>query len=418
VPTNAGDTAWVLASAALVLFMTPGLALFYGGMVRAKNVLGILMQCVICMAVVSLLWVVVDFSLAFGPNVGDGFIGTLHYVGAYHLQHGLAGFRHLLVSPLAVLVFQMMFAIVTAALIAGGVADRVRFAGFAVFVVLWVTLVYVPIAHWVFSPEGWLARRGVLDFAGGTVVEINSGFSTLGLVLVVGRRRGWPHEQMAPHSLPLSVLGAGILWFGWFGFNAGSALGATGVAVHAFVNTQVAAAAGLLGWIGVEMARTRYPTTLGAASGAIAGMVAITPCAGFVSTMPAVLIGLLAGAVCAGAVRLKFRYRFDDSLDVLAVHGVGGLVGMVLLGCFATLAVNPAGADGLFTGGGIHLLGLEVLAAAVTAAYSFGGSYLIGLLTRRLVGLRVDPEHEELGLDLTQHAERAYSLTTGGRLGR
>jgi len=414
---NAGDTAWVLVSSALVLFMTPGLALFYGGMVRAKNVLGMIMQCFACIALVAVLWAVVAFSLAFGHDAGGGVIGGLGYLGLAGLSKTLAGFHGLHVPPLAVMAFQMMFAIITAALIAGGVADRMRFVGFVVFIALWVLVVYAPIAHWVFSPEGWLARRGVIDFAGGTVVEINSGFSTLAVVLVVGRRRGWPSEAMAPHSVPLSLLGAGILWFGWFGFNAGSALGANTVAVHAFVNTQLAAAAGLLGWIAFERVKERYPTTLGAASGAVAGMVAITPCAGFVSAMPSILIGAVAGLCCAMAVRLKFRLRYDDSLDVLGVHGVGGLVGMVLLGVFATTAVNVKGADGLAYGGGAHFFGLEVLAALVSAAYAFSATWVVAKLVDRVVGLRVSAEEEAQGLDLSQHAESAYSLGGAGRLG-
>lgn len=412
---NAGDTTWVLVSAALVLFMTPGLALFYGGMVRAKNVLSVMMQAFVCMGLVTVLWAVGGFSLAFGRDAGGGLIGNLGLAGLAHMGRALPGFHGLAVSPLAVMVFQMMFAVITAALISGGTVDRIRFIPFVLFIALWLLLVYVPLAHWVFSPTGWLAHRGVLDFAGGTVVEINSGFSTLAVVLVLGRRRGWPGEAMTPHSVPLTLLGAGILWFGWFGFNAGSALAADQVAVHAFVNTQLAAASGLLGWLTFERVKEHYPTTLGAASGAVAGMVAITPCAGFVSAMPALLIGLAAGVLCAAAVRLKFRLRYDDSLDVLGVHGVGGLVGMVLLGLFATRSVNPAGANGLLEGGGLHLVGLEGLAAVVAAAFSFGMTWLIAKGIDRLLGLRVSPEEEARGLDLVHHAESAYSLGGGGR---
>jgi Amt family ammonium transporter len=278
-------------------------------------------------------------------------------------------------------------------------------------------LVYVPLAHWVFSPTGWLAHRGVLDFAGGTVVEINSGFSTLALVLVLGRRRGWPKDPMPPHSVPLSLLGAGILWFGWFGFNAGSALGANDVAVHAFVNTQLAAAAGLLGWLLFESVKEKVATTLGAASGAVAGMVAITPCAGYLGPMPALLVGAVAGVVCALAVRLKFKLRYDDSLDVLGVHGVGGLVGMVLLGLFATRAVDPAGANGLFEGGGAHLLGVEVLAAAVAVGFCFAMTFVIAKAVDLVMGLRVSADVEFDGLDLAQHAETAYAFTGGGHVG-
>ena len=414
---HAADTAWVLVSAALVLFMTPGLALFYGGMVRSKNVLAVMMLSFICIGVVSVIWAVFGFSLAFGNDIGGGLLGDLHLAGLEHLGSTLPGLGRVDVSPSAIMIFQMMFAVITAALISGGVVDRVRFVGFVAFIALWVVLVYVPLAHWVFSPEGWLARRGVLDFAGGTVVEINSGFSTLAIVLVLGRRRGWPSESMAPHSVPISLLGAGILWFGWFGFNGGSALAANGVAVHAFVNTQLAAAAGLLAWIIFERTTEKFPTTLGAASGAVAGMVAITPCAGFVGPMPALLIGAAAGCICALAVRLKFRLRYDDSLDVLGVHGVGGLIGMVLLGCFATKAVNPAGANGLFMGGGLHFFGVELLAAVVTVVFSFGATWAIAKAVDLTIGLRVSPEEEFQGLDLSQHAESAYSMGGTGRIG-
>jgi Amt family ammonium transporter len=405
---HAGDTAWVLASAALVLFMTPGLALFYGGMVRSKNVLSVIVQSFFVMGIGTVIWAVVGFSLAFSNDAGGGLIGNLHFFGLGGLGHGLPGFTHLAVSPEAVMIFQMMFAIITAALIVGGVADRMRFQGFAIVITLWLLLVYAPIAHWVFSPVGWLAHLGALDFAGGTVVEINSGFSTLALVLVLGRRRGWPPERMSPHSIPLSVVGAGILWFGWFGFNAGSALGANEVAVHAFVNTQLAAAAGLLGWMFFEGTKEHTATALGAVSGAVAGMVAITPCAGFVGPMPSLLIGAAAGFFCVLAVRLKFRFLYDDALDVVAIHGVGGLIGMVLLGCFAERSVNAAGANGLFFGGA-RLFGLELLAAVVTAGYAFVMTYGIAKLVDRVIGLRVSSEDEARGLDLSYHGESAYS---------
>jgi Amt family ammonium transporter len=413
---NSGDTAWVLVSAALVLFMTPGLALFYGGMVRSKGVLAVMMQSFICIGVVTVLWAVFGFSLAFGPDAGGGFIGTFSLAGLDHMARTLPGFHHLTVSPLAVMIFQMMFAVITAALISGGTVDRIRFPAFVVFIVLWFALVYVPLAHWVFSPTGWLAQRGVLDFAGGTVVEINSGFSTLAIVLVLGRRRGWPRDPMPPHSVPLSLLGAGILWFGWFGFNAGSALGANEVAVHAFVNTQLAAAAGLLGWLLFESVKERVATTLGGASGAVAGMVAITPCAGFVGPMPALLIGAVAGLVCALAVRLKFKLRYDDSLDVLGVHGVGGLIGMILLGLFASKAIDPSGSNGLLSGGGGHLLGVELLATLVAVGFCFGMTFLIAKGVDLAMGLRVTAEEEFTGLDLSQHAETAYSVVTGGHM--
>jgi Amt family ammonium transporter len=317
---------------------------------------------------------------------------------------------------MAIMAYQMMFAIITAALISGGTTDRIKFSAFVVLISLWMLLVYVPLAHWVFSPDGWLASRGVLDFAGGTVVEINSGFSTLAIVLVLGKRRGWPGEAMAPHSVPLSLLGVGILWFGWFGFNAGSSLGMNDVAVHAFINTQLAAAAGLLGWLLFERVKESYPTTLGAASGAVAGLVAITPCAGFVTPIASLAIGAIAGVVCALAVRLKFKLKYDDSLDVLGVHGVGGLIGMVLLGLFATKSINPNGADGLFAGGGLKFLGLEVLAAGVTVVFAFCATWVIAKVIDMTMGLRVSHEQEFTGLDLTQHAESAYSLGGMGRI--
>jgi Amt family ammonium transporter len=410
------DTTWVLVSAALVLFMTPGLALFYGGMVRSKNVLAVMMNNYVAIGVITVLWAVVAASLAFGRDAGGGLVGNFSLAGLGGLAHGLPGFAGGGASPMSIVVFQMMFAVITAALISGGTTDRIKFTSYVVFICLWLLLVYAPLAHWVFSPQGWLAKQGVLDFAGGTVVEINSGFSTLALVLVLGRRRGWPSEGMAPHSVPLSLLGVGILWFGWFGFNAGSALGMNGVTVSAFVNTQLAAAAGLLSWIAFERIRESFPTTLGAASGAVAGMVAITPCAGYVTPMAAILIGLLAGVACAMAVRLKFRLRYDDSLDVLGVHGVGGLVGMVLLGLFATKSVNPRGANGLIAGGGVHLLGLECMAAVVSVGFCFGATWLIARAVRATIGLRVSPEDEFTGLDLTQHAESAYALGGMGRI--
>jgi len=414
---NSGDTVWVLMSAALVLFMTPGLAMFYGGMVRAKGVLAVMMQSFFCIGIITVLWAVYGYSVAFGGDVGRGLLGDLGHVGLRNMTQPVAGFHGLHVAPSAVMVFQMMFAVITAALISGGTVDRMRFVAFAVLIVAWFTLVYLPMCHWVFSPEGWLAQRGVLDFAGGSVVEINSGFSALAVVLVIGRRTGWPRESMAPHSVPMTLMGAGILWFGWFGFNAGSSLGANSVAVSAFVNTQLAAAAGLLAWLLFEVRKEQVATTLGAASGAVAGMVAVTPCAGYVGSMPALLIGAVAGFACAAAVRVKFRYRYDDSLDVLGVHGVGGVVGMLLLGLFAAKSVNHAGANGLLSGGGFGLLGEQALATVVSVTFCFGMTYLIAKAVDRTIGLRVSPEEEFRGMDLSQHAETAYSTQGGGHLG-
>jgi Amt family ammonium transporter len=403
---NAGDTAFVLMSAALVMFMTPGLALFYGGMVRAKNMLAMLMQNFICMGIVTVLWVVVGFTLAFGRAGDGGLLGNFDFVGMKDLTNASIG----TIPALAFVAFQLTFAVITPALITGAIADRFRFAAWVWFVVVWSLVVYAPIAHWVFS-GGWLAARGALDFAGGTVVHVNAGAAALALVLLLGPRRGWPKEPMPPHSLPLTLLGTGILWFGWFGFNAGSALAANGVAAQAFLNTFVAAAAGMLGWLVVERIKGGHATTLGGASGAVAGLVAITPCAGFVGGLAPVAIGAIAGGVCYLAIALKFRYGYDDALDVVAVHLVGGIIGSVLLGLFADANVNPAGTDGVFSGGGWHLFGEQVLAVAVVFVFSFVMSGAIGIVLKRLLpgGIRVSEEEEYGGLDLALHSETAYA---------
>jgi Amt family ammonium transporter len=420
VQIDAGDTAWVLGSAALVLFMTPGLALFYGGMVRSKNVLAMMVQNLATIAVVGIVWAVAAYSLAFGPDAGGGFIGTLHLAGLAHPEQAIPGFDGLTIPPLAFAAFQMMFAIITCALLTGAGADRMHLRGFLVFGVLWTLLVYAPIAHWVFSPGGWLFERGVLDFAGGTVVETNSGASALALALVLGRRRGWPREAMAPHSLPLTVVGAGILWFGWFGFNAGSALGANMLSAQALMGTQLAACAGLLGWLVVERLRTGTATTLGAASGAVCGLVAITPACGFVNSMAAIFIGFAGGVVGVLAVSAKFRLGYDDSLDVVGVHGACGVVGTLLIGFFATDAVNGAITDeGLLSGGGLHLLGVQALAIAVTIAWAFTVTWLVAQLVQRTVGLRVSDAVEVEGLDTAVHGESAYDFgnVRAGRVG-
>lgn len=414
---SSGDTAWVLASAALVLFMTPGLALFYGGMVRRKNVLAMLMQNFVTMAIVSVAWVWFSYSLAFGPDVGGvGLIGSLHFAALAHIGQPVPGLAHETVPQVAFVVFQMMFAVITAALLTGSSADRLKFGAFVIFVLVWSVVVYAPIAHWVFSPEGWLARRGTEDFAGGTVVEITSGVSGAALALVAGRRRGWPTELMRPHNVPLSVLGAGILWFGWFGFNAGSALSAGGAGT-AFVNTNTATAAALLAWLAVEKVRNGKPTTLGAASGAVAGAVAITPACGFVNTVGATVIGLVAGALCAWAVSWKFKLGLDDSLDVLAVHGVGGFVGTLLVGLFGVAAAS--GTNGLFYGGGLGLLGHQALAVGVAIAWAFCATSAVAWLVKRVIGLRVSPDAELAGLDISLHEETAYDIEalSPGRLG-
>jgi Amt family ammonium transporter len=417
---DSGSTAWVLASAALVLIMTPGLAFFYGGMVRAKNVLGMLMQNYVTIALVSIVWVAVSFSLAFGK--GNGFVGDLHFAGLNHMNEALPGYVDnfaQVIPPIVFVVFQLMFAVITPALITGSTADRWRFGAFVPFIVLWSILVYGPVAHWVFSPEGWLFKRGALDFAGGTVVHINAGAAGLAMALVLGRRKGWPKEQMRPHNVPFVLIGAALLWFGWFGFNAGSALGANNLAGYAFANTNTATAAALLGWIAVEKLRYGKPTTLGAASGAVAGLVAITPCAGFVSPLGSIAVGFAAGIICAFAVSMKAKLGFDDSLDVVAVHLVGGIVGSLCVGLFATLDTNALGADGLFYGGGLSLLGKQALAVVCVMSYSFTVSFILGKGINLVIKNRVSEDEEVEGLDLALHGETAYefSTLTGGSSG-
>jgi len=406
---DTGDTAWVLISAGLVMFMTPGLALFYGGMVRAKNVLGMLMQNFFALGIVSVIWAVVGYSLAFGGT--GSVVGNLDFAFMKDVDRLFPPGVDLTVPPLLYSGYQLMFAIITPALITGAIADRMRFKAWVWFIGLWAVLVYSPIAHWVFAPEGWLFKEGALDFAGGAVVHINAGIAALAAVLVVGRRRGWPQHPMPPHSLPLTLIGTGILWFGWFGFNAGSALSGSELAVQALVNKHMAAAAAMCSWLVVERIRSGHATTLGAASGAVAGLVAITPCAGFVGTMNAIYIGAIAGAVCMVAVSWKQRFGYDDSLDVVGVHLVGGLVGTLLLGLFADVAINSAGRDGVLYGGGWGLFGDQVLAAVSVMAFSFVVTALILLVLKAVLpgGLRVDADDEEQGLDVTQHSETAYS---------
>ncbi|MBI2706586.1 MAG: ammonium transporter [Actinobacteria bacterium] len=413
-----GDTAWLLIATALVLFMTPGLAFFYAGMVRSKNVLGMLMQNFFAMGLLAVLWVVIGFSLAFG-NFGDGgWIGNLDYFGMANVGQtattlGAGGWMAdgkgmtLTIPFLLFAAFQMTFAIITPALITGATADRFKFKAYVVFIGAWLILVYAPVAHWVFG-GGWLAKLGALDFAGGAVVHINAGAASLAIVLVLGKRLGWPKEQMHPHSLPWTLIGAGILWFGWAGFNAGSALAADGIAVQALYNTFVAASAGMLGWLLVERMKDGKPTTLGAASGAVAGLVAITPNAGYVGGMAPVFIGLAAGIVCFLAIQLKFRFGYDDSLDVVGVHLVGGLLGSLLLGVFASKVYNPAGADGLIEGD-LTLLKNQAIASISVLVFSFVVSLIIAKVIDLLMHARVDETDEEIGLDLSQHAEAAYS---------
>jgi ammonium transporter, Amt family len=411
---DAGSTAWVLVSTGLVLFMTPGLAFFYGGMVRAKHVLGMLMQNFFAMGLVSVLWATVGFSLAFGD--GGKWIGNLDFAGLKDLQHaatqvpGYQGNFALVIPAILFCAYQMMFAVITPALITGATADRLKFRSWAVLLGVWSIVVYSPVAHWVFSPTGWLFQRGALDFAGGTVVHINAGIAALAVILVIGKRRGYPDEPMPPHNLPWTLLGTGILWFGWFGFNAGSALTSNGtLAAQALINTHLAAAAAMLGWLVVERALNGHATTLGGAAGAVAGLVAITPCAGFVSAMSAIVIGGLAGAICLLAIGIKKRFGFDDALDVIAVHLVGGITGSLLLGFFASKEINALGADGLVNGGGAELLGNQAVAVGATLVFSFVLTLVIAKVIDATMGLRVDEAEENEGLDLSQHAETAYS---------
>jgi Amt family ammonium transporter len=404
---DTGDTAWVLASSALVLAMiVPGLALFYGGLVRSKNVLGTIMHTVIILCLISLLWILVGYSLAFGPDQ-KGVIGGLDWIGL----DGVGLTPHPTYGPTiphqAFMVFQLMFAAITPALITGAFAERMKFGGLLLFAVLWSLLVYCPIAHWLWG-GGWLGKLGALDFAGGAVVHISSGMAALVCSLVLGQRQGYGTDYMAPHNLPLTILGTGLLWFGWFGFNAGSALGANSVAVAAFLATHTAAAAGAAAWMAVEWVHRGTPTVLGVASGAVAGLATVTPGAGYIGPFSALLIGLAAGVLSYGAIIWKGKLGYDDSLDVVGIHGVGGVTGVLATGLFASKAVNPGGADGLFYGNPAFF-GLQVLTVLAVALFSLIGTYVIVRLVDRFVGLRVSSEEEALGLDLSQHNERAYS---------
>ncbi len=403
-----GATGWVLASAALVLLMTPGVAFFYGGMVRASNVLGTIMKSFVVIGVVTVVWIAIGFSLAFGD--ANQFIGGFEFAGIPDLNAAVPGLA-LTVPLLAFVVFQMMFAIITPALITGAGAERWRFGAFVFFVTAWSVVVYAPVAHWLFSPAGWAAKLGAFDFAGGAVVHANAGIAAIVVAARLGRRNGWPDPQMRPHNLPLVMIGTALLWFGWFGFNGGSALTADGIAALAVVNTQVAAATGLLAWAMAERIRFGKPTTLGAASGAVAGLVAITPAAGYVSPIGALAIGALAGLLCHVAVGLKAVFRVDDALDVAAVHLGGGIVGALSVGLFATKSVNPVVPDGLFYGGGYRLLGAQAMAIGAVVGYSLVMTLIITGLTNRLLGNRVAHRDEAIGLDLSQHGESAYAFT-------
>ena len=419
---DTGNTAWVLVSSALVLLMTPGLAFFYGGMVRAKSVLNMLMMNFICIAVVTVAWVLYGWSVAFG-NAGDahgnGFWGTFAQWGMHGIGTGIGGNDHLAlygssgVPVFAVVCFQLMFAVITPALISGAIADRTKFVGWAVYVAAWASLVYFPIAHWVFSPNGFIyTRLHVMDFAGGTAVEIDSGAAALACALVVGKRIGFRKDPMRPHNVPFVMLGAALLWFGWFGFNAGSALIAGGQASVVFLNTQIAGCTAVFGWLAAEKLQHGTFTTIGAASGAVAGLVAITASCGSVSPTGALLVGLVAGFVCCYAVNLKHRFDFDDSLDVVGVHLVGGIVGTLLIGLLAApgevAGFSNGARAGLFYGGGAGQLLDQAAAAGIVFAYSFVVSFILAKLVHKTIGLRVSTEEEIVGVDQTEHAETAY----------
>jgi len=425
---NSGDTAWMLASTALVLLMTPGLAFFYGGMVRTKSVLNMMMMSFITIGIVSILWVIYGFELAFGYKANSPWYGNFSLSGLGAMVNDFTNNGG--IYPIPVLVFaafQLMFAIITPALISGAIADRTKFVSWAVFVAIWTTIVYLPVAHWVFAfgnkvgdtvtGTGFLAGKGLEDFAGGTAVHINAGAAGLALAIVLGKRVGWRRESMRPHSLPLVLLGSGLLWFGWFGFNAGSALAANGTAGLAFMNTQVATAGALIGWLLVEKIRNGHATSLGAASGAVAGLVAITPACAFVAPWAAVVIGLLAGVLCALAVGLKYRFGFDDSLDVVGVHLVGGVWGSLAIGLFGTHVVNGLGLDGLFYGGGSALLGKQALGVGMVALYSFVVTLILGFAIEKTIGFRIKVDKEVEGIDLNEHAESAYEMSSSSRGG-
>jgi Amt family ammonium transporter len=414
-PIDSGDIAWMLTSSAIVLMMTvPGLALFYGGLVRSKNVLSILMQCFMTLAIVSVIWVLWGYSIAFGPDSGNGLWGDLSLFALAGVSHEVV-YPGLRIPAMAFMVFQLMFAVITPALITGAYAERMKFSAFLLFTVLWSTLIYSPLAHWVWG-GGWLMARGALDFAGGTVVHISSGVSALVAAAMIGRRRGHGERPMPPHNLPFTVLGASLLWVGWFGFNAGSAGAANGTAVLAFVTTNTATAAAVIGWVLTEWIGKGKPTALGAASGAVAGLVAITPAAGFVTPGSALLIGLVAGALCYKACNFKERLGYDDALDVVGVHGVGGTWGALATGLFATTAANAAGKDGLFYGNPDQLL-TQLIGVVATYALAGFGSFVILGLVNSVVGLRVSEEDEEGGLDLALHSENAYATAPSGAIG-
>ncbi len=404
---NSGDTAFILVSAALVMLMTPGLALFYGGMVRSKNVLGTVMQSFIIIGVVTIEWILFGYSMAFGPDKG-GFIGGLEWVGLSGVGLGPHAVYATTVPHQVFMIYQCMFAVITPALITGAFAERMRFGPFLLFSLCWSVLVYNPLAHWIWGSGGWLARLGALDFAGGVAVHLSSGVAALAAAIILGKRKGFGSEELRPHNLPMTLLGAGLLWFGWFGFNAGSALSAGSLAGSAFVATHVAGTTGAVSWISMEWKMIGKPTTLGAASGAVAGLATVTPAAGFVGPLSAALIGIIAGIACYFGIRLKGKLGYDDSLDVVGIHGVGGVIGLLCVGLFATTEVNPNGANGLFFGNAGQL-GIQFIAVAATAVYTFVLSYILLKVIDKFFGLRVSEQEEISGLDLSQHDETAYT---------
>ncbi|MDH3328533.1 MAG: ammonium transporter [Desulfobulbaceae bacterium] len=404
---SAADTAFILAAAGLVLLMTPGLALFYAGMVRSKNVLGTIMQSLIMISIISIEWVYIGYSMSFGPDIG-GIIGDLSWFALKGVTYEPSSEYATTIPQTVFMIYQCMFAIITPALITGAFAERIRFAPFVVFSVVWAILVYNPVCHWIWGSGGWLGSMGVLDFAGGLVVHVTCGAAALAAVLVIGPRKGFGRENFLPHSLPMTMIGTGLLWFGWFGFNGGSALAADNVAATAFVATHLAGMSGMAMWTIMEWLKIGKPTTLGAASGAIAGLATITPAAGFVGPNSAIMIGLIAGVICYLAVNAKSRLGYDDSLDVVGIHGIGGAMGTLLLGVFASKAVNPNGVDGLLAGSASQL-GSQAIGLLVVTVYAFVVSWIILKVIHLTMGLRLTEENEIRGLDFTEHSEAAYS---------
>lgn len=407
---NTGDTAWLITATAMVLLMIPGLALFYGGMVRSKSVLNMLMMVMGAAFVVGILWVFYGYSMTFGTSSG-GLIGN--FTEYFGLESLIADDPEATTPPIAFVAFQMMFACLTVGLIAGAIADRTKYAAWMVFAGVWASLVYFPVAHWVWASGGWIFEMGVIDFAGGTAVHINAGAAALALAIIIGKRRGWPKTPMRPHNLTIVMLGAGLLWFGWFGFNAGSALAANNTAAVVVLNTMAATCAAAIAWLVVEKIRDGHATSLGAASGIVAGLVAITPACSAVSPIGAIIVGVVAGALCALAVSLKYKFKYDDSLDVVGIHLVGGLVGTLLIGILAT-DLAPAGVNGLLYGGGADQLGKQAIGAFAVLGYSLIVTAIIAFIIKAVMGFRADEESEAEGVDLTEHAESAYELGDSG----